>query len=145
MNSIGIIRRVDDLGRVVIPKEVRRTLRIREGDPLEFYVNEKSIVLQKYSYEQDYSLILNVLKVFWGENAIHFFDDAKDIYGSNNLGHVFKIGNAYDDTYITIYDTIYPTEWVKNKMFNIAKAFNIEVSYLMTVSGGDTDENNRQD
>lgn len=40
MKATGIIRRVDDLGRVVIPKEIRRTMRIREGDPLEIFVTE---------------------------------------------------------------------------------------------------------
>ena len=39
MKATGIVRRIDDLGRVVIPKEIRRTLRIREGDPLEIYVD----------------------------------------------------------------------------------------------------------
>ena len=50
MKATGIVRRIDDLGRVVIPKEIRRTLRIREGDPLEIYTNsEGGIVLMKYS------------------------------------------------------------------------------------------------
>ena len=49
MKSIGIVRRIDDLGRVVIPKEIRRTLRIREGDPLEIYVQGDTILLKKYS------------------------------------------------------------------------------------------------
>ena len=39
MKATGIVRRVDDLGRIVIPKEIRRTLRIREGDPLEIYIH----------------------------------------------------------------------------------------------------------
>ena len=39
MKATGIVRRIDDLGRVVIPKEIRRTLRIREGDPLEIFVD----------------------------------------------------------------------------------------------------------
>lgn len=46
----GIVRRIDDLGRVVVPKEIRRTLRIREGDPLEIYTDrEGQIILKKYS------------------------------------------------------------------------------------------------
>lgn len=49
MKSTGIVRRIDDLGRVVIPKEIRRTMRIREGDPLEIYTNENEIILKKYS------------------------------------------------------------------------------------------------
>jgi len=47
--STGIIRRIDDLGRVVIPKEIRRQLRIREGDPLEIYAAEDSVTFKKYS------------------------------------------------------------------------------------------------
>lgn len=50
MKATGIVRRIDDLGRVVIPKEIRRNLRIREGDPLEIYVDrEGEVILKKYS------------------------------------------------------------------------------------------------
>ncbi|MEG1538197.1 MAG: stage V sporulation protein T [Clostridiales bacterium] len=50
MKATGIVRRIDDLGRVVIPKEIRRNLRIREGDPLEIFVDrEGEIILKKYS------------------------------------------------------------------------------------------------
>ena len=49
MKATGIIRRVDDLGRIVIPKEIRRTLRIREGEPLEIYTEGKDTVcFRKY-------------------------------------------------------------------------------------------------
>ncbi len=50
MKATGIVRRIDDLGRVVIPKEIRRTLRIRESDPLEIFTDrEGEIILKKYS------------------------------------------------------------------------------------------------
>jgi len=50
MKATGIVRRIDDLGRIVIPKEIRRTLRIREGDPLEIFVDrEGEVILKKYS------------------------------------------------------------------------------------------------
>ena len=50
MKATGIVRRIDDLGRVVIPKEIRRTLRIKEGDPLEIYTNKDgSVIFKKYS------------------------------------------------------------------------------------------------
>jgi len=50
MKATGIVRRIDELGRVVIPKEIRRTLRIREGDPLEIFTDrEGGIILKKYS------------------------------------------------------------------------------------------------
>ena len=50
MKATGIVRRIDDLGRVVVPKEIRRTLRIREGDHMEIFTNrEGEIILKKYS------------------------------------------------------------------------------------------------
>ena len=50
MKATGIVRRVDDLGRIVIPKEIRRTLRIREGDPLEIYTEKDGgVIFRKYS------------------------------------------------------------------------------------------------
>ncbi len=50
MKATGIVRRIDDLGRVVIPKEIRRTMRIREGDPLEIYTNSGGeVIFKKYS------------------------------------------------------------------------------------------------
>ena len=50
MKATGIVRRIDDLGRVVIPKEIRRTMRIREGDPLEIYTDrDGEVIFRKYS------------------------------------------------------------------------------------------------
>ncbi len=49
MQEQGIVRRVDELGRLVIPKELRKTLRIKEGDPLEIYARQNELVLKKYS------------------------------------------------------------------------------------------------
>lgn len=63
MKATGIVRRIDDLGRVVIPKEIRRILRIREGDPLEIYTNSSGeVILKKYSP-------INELGQFAGEYA----------------------------------------------------------------------------
>ena len=61
MKATGIVRRIDDLGRVVVPKEIRRTICIKEGDPIEFYLDEEGgIVLKPY--------VLDVGRVL--ENAI---------------------------------------------------------------------------
>lgn len=50
LKATGIVRRIDDLGRVVVPKEIRRTLRIREGDPLEIFTDRQGqVILKKYS------------------------------------------------------------------------------------------------
>lgn len=63
MKATGIVRRIDDLGRVVIPKEIRRTLRIKEGDPLEIFTDrEGEVILKKYSP-------IGELSVFSGEYA----------------------------------------------------------------------------
>ena len=57
MKATGIVRRIDDLGRVVIPKEIRRTMRIREGDPLEIYT-EKTVKLFLKNTPQSASLVI---------------------------------------------------------------------------------------
>ena len=48
MKSTGVIRRIDDLGRIVIPKEIRKNLRMKEGDNLEIYINSEDLILKKY-------------------------------------------------------------------------------------------------
>ena len=60
MKSTGIVRRVDDLGRVVIPKEIRRRYKITEGTPLELFIDDKrnQIILQRYDSVNDVSTML---------------------------------------------------------------------------------------
>ena len=53
MKSTGIVRRFDDLGRVVIPKEIRRTLLLKEGDPMEIFVEDGGVYLKKYVPDYD--------------------------------------------------------------------------------------------
>jgi transcriptional pleiotropic regulator of transition state genes len=57
MNSTGMVRRIDDLGRIVIPKEVRRTLRLREGDGMEIFVNSEEgiVIFKKYNENKVYT------------------------------------------------------------------------------------------
>lgn len=64
MIATGIVRRIDDLGRVVIPKEIRRTLHIKEGDLLEIYTDERGICLHKYDpvVEEDWDKAKNIIK-----------------------------------------------------------------------------------
>jgi AbrB family transcriptional regulator (stage V sporulation protein T) len=62
MKATGIVRRIDDLGRIVIPKEIRRTMRIREGDPMEIFTNrEGEILLKKYSPVGELSEFASIL------------------------------------------------------------------------------------
>lgn len=72
MKATGIVRRIDDLGRVVIPKEIRRTCNIREGDPLEIFLQDGAVVLKKYNptYRDD---MMDTL-----QNAAYYYDNYED-------------------------------------------------------------------
>ena len=59
MKSTGVIRRIDELGRIVLPKEIRRNLGIREGENLEIFVEEDKVILKKYSKIKDYKEIIH--------------------------------------------------------------------------------------
>lgn len=79
MKATGIIRRIDDLGRIVIPKEIRRTMRIREGDPFEIFLDEQGgVVFRKYSQlgiNDDVLRTANLMAKFSGmEIAIYDID-----------------------------------------------------------------------
>lgn len=65
MRATGIIRRIDDLGRVVIPKEIRRTLGMKEGDPLEIYTDKDTVIFKKF-------------------NELSFFDVMKDLISNED-------------------------------------------------------------
>ena len=72
MKATGIVRRIDDLGRVVIPKEIRRTLRIREGDPLEIYTEKDGeVIFKKYSPMGDLGDFAGQLCESIGKNTGH--------------------------------------------------------------------------
>ena len=75
MKATGIVRRIDDLGRVVIPKEVRQQLGIREGDPLELYLSDdgKELVIKKYDTTAPSRSIVNQLADISGDKD--FFKD----------------------------------------------------------------------
>ena len=72
MKATGIVRRIDDLGRVVIPKEIRRTLRIREGDPLEIYTEKDGeVIFKKYSPMGDLTDFAGQICESIGKNTGH--------------------------------------------------------------------------
>lgn len=63
MKATGVVRRIDELGRIVVPKEIRRSLGIKEGDPLEFFTNEEGgIVLMPYN--ESSQVVDNFMKTF---------------------------------------------------------------------------------
>lgn len=88
MKATGIVRRLDDLGRIVIPKEIRRTLRLRDGDPLEIYTDKQGeVILKKYSPIGDLS-----------EFAEEYAESAGDILGTTavitDTDHVIAVSNS---------------------------------------------------
>ena len=58
MKSTGITRRIDDLGRIVIPKEIRKNLKIKENEVLEIFINNDEIILKKFSHFNDSEKVL---------------------------------------------------------------------------------------
>lgn len=105
MQTLGIIRRVDDLGRVVLPKEVRRTLKIKEGDPLEVFLDKDCICFKKFEGHIHYfvDIVAPVIKDAEGEGLTItlYYDEVKIAGGKNmpmtieeaaELGTVHKLG-----------------------------------------------------
>ena len=74
MKATGVVRRIDDLGRIVIPKEIRRNFKINEGDSIEIFVDNNGIVLKKYSLLDDMV-----------EIASNLVDVVRKIYGKRHL------------------------------------------------------------
>lgn len=89
MKATGIIRRIDDLGRIVIPKEIRKNLGIREGDPLEIFVNtkEKGIMFKKYdvSDEFDSETIQRLLNSIFGKTIKWGVFVRQDLLTTNDI------------------------------------------------------------
>ena len=68
MKATGIIRRIDDLGRVVIPKEIRHKYAIKEGDPMEIFTTDEGICVQKYHSEKTIFTYLDTIKdIIWDD------------------------------------------------------------------------------
>ncbi|KAB2329137.1 stage V sporulation protein T [Bacillus mesophilum] len=118
MKATGIVRRIDDLGRVVIPKEIRRTLRIREGDPLEIFVDrDGEVILKKYSP-------ISELSDFAKEYAEALYD---------SLGNAVLICDR--DTYIAVAGGSKKDYLNKNISDLIEKTLEDRSSVLVTQSG----------
>lgn len=88
MKATGIIRRIDDLGRVVIPKEARRACNIREGDPLEIFLQDGAVVFKKYNptYRDDLMATL--------QDAADYYDNYEDDRAT--AGQLRKIAQEID-------------------------------------------------
>lgn len=102
MIATGIVRRIDDLGRIAIPKEIRRTLRIKEGDPLEIYTTrDGEVVFKKYHYaeEADWDKAKAIVKALT-DLPFALYDNYGDIQRYTKMG----MPNYYDSREGTIYN-----------------------------------------
>ena len=86
MKALGIVRRIDDLGRVVIPKEIRRSLKIREGDALELYRDDDMICLRKVETEKNF--IEDVKKMS--------YDISELLYSWDNREELTEISQSFE-------------------------------------------------
>ena len=95
MKATGIVRRIDDLGRVAIPKEIRRMLRIKEGDPLELFSNGNTLVLRKWdaNYSEELNSFIEELDDYIGDD----FPYEKKVEILKNLKEVEKLLAEYEE------------------------------------------------
>lgn len=84
MKATGIIRRIDDLGRVVIPKEIRRNCNIREGDPLEIFLEDGGVVFKKYLPNCRDNLVTAL------RNAADYYDDFAEEFSNEFCDNVLR-------------------------------------------------------
>lgn len=90
MRITGIIRRIDGLGRIVIPKEIRRTYGITDGSPIEIFTTDNGIVLKKYQTEDELKNLANVLGEAV-ESSIDDLDDEKFHQIRKRIGEIRRI------------------------------------------------------
>ena len=119
MKATGIVRRIDDLGRIVIPKEIRRTLKIREGDPLEIFLENDCVCFKRYSALG--SLTDGTLRIALamaansGLRPIAIYDTVSKLRGTENF-----------PSYV-------PSEWERgNEPFEYSKTYGV---YPITTDG----------
>lgn len=96
MRTTGIIRRIDDLGRIVIPKEVRRALKIKEGDPLEIFTG------------RDGSIIVRLYRQPWEDYAIDWYNNHIPLMESHTISFI----HSGDHTICTVWDEQHNRYWV---------------------------------
>ena len=114
MNNSGITRRIDELGRIVVPKELRNNLGIRDGEPLLIYTNDDSIIIKKYSklekYEDKINKYANIIKEFIDDDLI-ITDREIVIFSTSND---FEINKKIDNKLIKLIDN--RESYLKNEL-----------------------------
>ncbi len=100
MKSTGVIRRIDELGRIVLPKEIRRNLGIREGENLEIFVEDDKVILKKYSKIKDFKEIINqICEIVTNVYDIHLIVTDRDKVEYSNVDSLL-VGRELDSKLI---------------------------------------------
>ena len=120
MKETGVIRRIDELGRIVVPKEIRRHLRINVGDQLDIFTSDKKIILSKY---QPLDEVINPLKIF--VDGIYKENNTKIVVSDSNKVIVstieeFPINLEIKDSFLSIIK--------KNEIYELNSQFDLEIS-----------------
>lgn len=141
MKATGVVRRIDELGRIVIPKEIRRNLRIRDGESLEIYVDETDIILKKFSIMRNideyarnmadalYSILKKNVVITDNDSVIACSSNLKDVINksiSENLGVSIKRRESILEKY--------------DKELNITNDYSLSCKYAMNsiIANGDS-------
>lgn len=116
MKSIGVLRRIDDLGRIVIPKEIRNNLKINSGESMEIFVNGDSIVLKKYSYMSDLCKIAQ-------NYSDSFYDVIKKDIIITDLNKIIAVSGGLSKKYLD--------KEINNELIDLIKTNNIIINNKM--------------
>lgn len=112
MKATGVVRRLDDLGRLVIPKEIRKQYRLKEGDSIEIFTDDERIIIQKFNtltkHIEEIKLMCETLEAMF-ENTVLFIQDEKSCLQSRKLKEMFcrsirQVRNAVDFEKELIFD-----------------------------------------
>ena len=101
MKSTNIIRRIDDLGRIAIPKEVRQALKIKEGYPFEIFYDDKGIYLKKYVNEADWEMAQKIVTPILGD-CFALLDQYGDLRRYHGIEYKKSRESAIEDPYLKV-------------------------------------------
>jgi len=127
MKNIGMVRKIDRLGRVVIPKEIRNTLRILDDDNLELSVDGENIILKKYSYMKNFEDIsknlLNSMNI--KDETVILYDSKNIIYNIGKYKNISNISNELLE-YMNTYEAV-----LKNGKIKICDELTLNITYYI--------------
>lgn len=142
MKTTGVVRRIDDLGRIVIPKEIRRTLRIRDGESLEIYVDKEMVALKKYSPMDDLEDIAkNLVDAIYQSIQQNVLVTDRDtilaVAGNLKKKYLGKVISSYLEKIIEEREVVVEKE---NKKIELVSGETEEASYMISpiLANGDS-------